>query len=111
MKKRQFGIKRLVKLYISYFTQWIYRYAESVGATHFHTSAKINRGLDESFVDIAQRMHLNVMFADYTLCLIGIGQKKKEKSSTPGGLTSAGSSKKLVIVDEAPPSVQRGGCC
>lgn len=29
-------------------------YAESVGATHFHTSAKSNKGLDEVFADITQ---------------------------------------------------------
>ena len=28
------------------------KYAESVGASHFHTSAKSNRGLDEVFLDI-----------------------------------------------------------
>jgi len=29
-------------------------YAESVGATHFHTSAKANKGLDEVFFSLAQ---------------------------------------------------------
>lgn len=28
-------------------------YAESVGAKHFHTSAKLNRGIDELFLYIA----------------------------------------------------------
>ncbi|EQC42510.1 Ras-like protein Rab-21 [Saprolegnia diclina VS20] len=31
-------------------------YAKSVGATHFYTSAKLNRGLDDVFVDLAKRM-------------------------------------------------------
>ncbi|OQR82535.1 Rab21/Rab5 family GTPase [Achlya hypogyna] len=31
-------------------------YAKSVGATHFYTSAKLNRGLDDVFVDLSKRM-------------------------------------------------------
>ena len=30
------------------------RYAESVGAVHFHTSAKANKGVDEVFMALAQ---------------------------------------------------------
>ncbi|KAJ0393748.1 hypothetical protein P43SY_005295 [Pythium insidiosum] len=32
------------------------RYAESVGATHFNTSAKLNRGLEDVFVELTKRM-------------------------------------------------------
>ncbi|KAI9920573.1 hypothetical protein PsorP6_001447 [Peronosclerospora sorghi] len=32
------------------------RYAESVGAAHFNTSAKLNRGLEEVFVELTRRM-------------------------------------------------------
>ncbi|TYZ59561.1 hypothetical protein PybrP1_011639 [[Pythium] brassicae (nom. inval.)] len=32
------------------------RYAESVGASHFNTSAKLNRGLEDVFVDLTKRM-------------------------------------------------------
>lgn len=32
------------------------KYAESVGATHFNTSAKLNRGLEDVFVDLTKRM-------------------------------------------------------
>jgi Ras-related protein Rab-21 len=31
-------------------------YAESVGASHYHTSAKLNRGLDEAFDDLTDKM-------------------------------------------------------
>nr|BAN20500.1 rab5 [Riptortus pedestris] len=31
-------------------------YAKTVGATHFHTSAKENSGIEEMFVELAQRM-------------------------------------------------------
>ena len=31
------------------------RYAASVGAVHYNTSAKLNRGIDELFLDLAKR--------------------------------------------------------
>jgi hypothetical protein len=31
------------------------RYAESVGAAHIYTSAKLNKGLDETFMELATR--------------------------------------------------------
>jgi len=31
-------------------------YAETVGATHFHTSAKLNKGLDEVFLELAKKI-------------------------------------------------------
>ena len=34
----------------------IFRYARTVGARHFHTSAKQNRGIEELFLDLAQQM-------------------------------------------------------
>lgn len=39
---------------------YYHRYAESVGAIHFHTSAKTNKGLDEVFESLAQS---NTIFA------------------------------------------------
>ncbi|RHY31299.1 hypothetical protein DYB32_003634 [Aphanomyces invadans] len=32
------------------------KYAQSVNATHFHTSAKLNKGLDDVFIDLSKRM-------------------------------------------------------
>ncbi|KAG8222328.1 hypothetical protein J437_LFUL001870 [Ladona fulva] len=32
------------------------RYAESVGASHFQTSAKMNRGIEEMFLELSHRM-------------------------------------------------------
>jgi len=32
------------------------QYAESVGAKHFHTSAKLNKGVNEMFLDLTKRM-------------------------------------------------------
>lgn len=46
------------------------KYAETVGANHFNTSAKANKGLDEVFLDLSQRkfflffpIHLSLFFA------------------------------------------------
>lgn len=33
-----------------------FRYAKSVGATHFHTSAKLNRGIEEMFLELSKQM-------------------------------------------------------
>ncbi len=41
--------------HISHVSPWVYRYAESIGATHFVTSAKLNTGIDEVFLDVARR--------------------------------------------------------
>lgn len=40
-----------------------YSYAESVGARHFHTSAKLNKGIEELFLDLSKgcpRTHFSV---------------------------------------------------
>ncbi|KAG8278737.1 Ras- protein Rab-21 [Homalodisca vitripennis] len=31
-------------------------YAKSVGATHFHTSAKLNKGIEEMFLELSKQM-------------------------------------------------------
>lgn len=68
-------------------------YAESVGAKHFHTSAKTNKGLEDVFNDLTTRMLA----------------RKKEKSKTAG---PGPEKKRLVIVDDAQPAeAKSGGCC
>lgn len=67
------------------------QYAESVGAAHFHTSAKANRGLDEVFNSLATKML----------------EKKGSKEKTGPGV---GTKQKLVIVD-TPEQKKSGGCC
>ncbi len=44
-----------------------FRYAESVGAKHYHTSAKLNKGIEELFLDLCKR----TLFLDavYTVSL------------------------------------------
>ena len=52
------------------------RYAKSVGAKHFHTSARMNRGIDEMFLDMAKRALLSVCMG--TCCRGGGGVNKGE---------------------------------
>lgn len=40
----------------------IYRYAESVGAKHYYTSAKQNKGIGELFLDLAKSLFITVCF-------------------------------------------------
>lgn len=37
---------------------FLVRYADSVGAKHFHTSAKTNKGLEDVFNDLSKSMRL-----------------------------------------------------
>ena len=60
-------------------------FAKSVGASHYHTSAKQNKGLDDAFNDLARQ----------------ILKQNASKKGKKGGLT---------FVD-APPEAKKGGCC
>jgi Ras-related protein Rab-21 len=66
-------------------------YAASVGAVHFQTSAKTNRGLEEVFNQLATK----------------ILDKKSTKSKDPVAI----SKQKLVIVDEPVQTKKKSGCC
>lgn len=83
-----------------------FRYADSVGATHFHTSAKLNKGLDEVFQSLASsRLTHSLLFFCVTVCLEML-EKKGGKDKSGAGATK----QKLVIVD-APEPKKTGGCC
>jgi len=72
------------------------KYAETCSASHFNTSAKANKGLDEVFLDLTQRM------------------MERRVTSGIGGMPGGGKKQhqKLVIVDEAPVRGKKaGGCC
>lgn len=70
-------------------------YAASVGARHFHTSAKLNKGIEEMFLDLSKGM---------------IEKAGNDTVTRPGGKNSR---KSVVVVDDSadmqPPS--SGGCC
>lgn len=63
-------------------------YAKSIGAIHMHTSAKLNKGLDDIFQKLAAK------------CIKG-GCAKAGKGGRPS----------LVIVDDDPDNAPKRGCC
>lgn len=71
-------------------------YAESVGAKHFHTSAKINKGIEEMFLDLAQRM-------------IEVAQVNDQQRVSNLGRSS--SRRNMLIVDDSPSPPQKSSCC
>ena len=72
------------------------RYAKSVGANHFHTSAKANKGLEEVFTDLSQRM---------------VDRRAEKNKSSPAASAPA-QRNKLVIVDDGRVSeAPKKGCC
>lgn len=68
-------------------------YAKSVGAKHFHTSAKLSKGIDEMFLDLSKSMI--------------------EKSVENGGKNNRTmtKSKSVIVVDDEQPQQQSGGGC
>lgn len=67
------------------------RYAESVGAKHFQTSAKLNKGIEEVFLDITQAML----------------QKADEVAPT----TPTGRRNVVTIIDDDVPASRGYSCC
>ena len=67
----------------------VYRYAMSVGAQHYHTSAKMNKGIEELFLDLTQRM---------------ISKSEEKRSSAAGSSVafnnSRGRGNNITIVDD-----------
>ncbi|XP_022191998.1 ras-related protein Rab-21 [Nilaparvata lugens] len=78
-------------------------YAKSVGAKHFQTSAKLNQGVEEMFLDLSQRMMAHA----------------QEQDASSGGVRRTNSMRRNVVVvddeacDEASQSQQttRISCC
>lgn len=82
------------------------RYAESVGAVHFHTSAKQDKGIGDMFLDLTRRM-------------IKANSGSKPGVGARGGSRRGGSKRGIEIVaDDGPSSTvtpgvddKKGGCC
>ncbi|KAJ8405329.1 hypothetical protein AAFF_G00323200 [Aldrovandia affinis] len=74
------------------------QYAESVGAKHYHVSAKLNQGIEELFLDLCKRMMENSQ-AD---------ERAKGNGASQPGVTKRG----VQIVDDEPQATTAaGGCC
>lgn len=73
-------------------------YARSVGAVHFSTSAKLNQGIDDLFMDVAKRMLT--------------ARAAKEKSSGNSGRRPGGGGRPgdIVIGSEPTPPPRDDGC-
>jgi len=81
-------------------------YAAGVGAKHFSTSAKLNKGLEELFLDLAKRMLQNAQ--EQVTSSVG------STGATGGGSYQTGSTptrekSKLTFTQEQPE--QKSGCC
>ncbi|XP_040564547.1 ras-related protein Rab-21 [Lepeophtheirus salmonis] len=71
-------------------------YAKSVGATHFHTSAKLNTGIDELFLELTKQM-----------ISVALNNKSDSKNSSGEG----GTGNRIHIFDDTSPSSPRNRCC
>ncbi|NWR71219.1 RAB21 protein, partial [Centropus bengalensis] len=72
-------------------------YAESVGAKHYHTSAKQNKGIEELFLDLCKRM---------------IETAQVDERARGNGSSQSGAARRGVqIIDDEPQVQSSGGCC
>ena len=92
----------LQHIYINIYFHFL-RYAKSVGATHFNTSAKMNKGIEELFLHLSQQM------------MVKADDKAK---NTPGGSANSNSfggstrSGGITVVDDSElPQRQKSACC
>ena len=105
-----------------------FSYAKSVGAHHFHTSAKLNLGVEELFVDLTQQM---IATADKEAKQARKNSRNEQQQQQPSGTGDfdvlgrrARRGSNIVITDEAAaaagshssqrqqqPRHSRPGCC
>lgn len=79
------------------------QYAESVGAKHYSTSAKLNKGLEELFLDITKRMLANALTPSSSGGGAGGG------SGGPSAPSRQASNK--IIISAEPEEKPGGKCC
>ncbi|KAM8980269.1 ras-related protein Rab-21 isoform 2-T2 [Sarcophilus harrisii] len=72
-------------------------YSESVGAKHYHTSAKQNKGIEELFLDLCKRMIETAQ----------VDERAKGNGSSQQGAARRG----VQIIDDEPQGQSSGGCC
>jgi len=78
-------------------------YAKSVGAVHYQTSAKLNRGIEELFLDLSKRMLETSQQKSAAGITVG---------STPSGFSGRQSRRNIIIDDQAAISSEsKKGCC
>ncbi|KAK7811190.1 hypothetical protein U0070_019221 [Myodes glareolus] len=72
-------------------------YADSVGAKHYHTSAKQNKGIEELFLDLCKRMIETAQ----------VDERAKGNGASQGGAARRG----VQIIDDEPQAQSGGGGC
>lgn len=77
-------------------------YARSVGAKHYHTSAKVNKGIDELFLDLTKRMMAKQDEDNAKISANPNSSRAQEMSNRK---------KNVVIVDEDEGQKKTSGCC
>ena len=80
-----------------------YSYAQSVDASHFDTSAKLNRGIEEMFLELSQKM---ILRADE--------KSRSQGSNSPNTFigTRSGRGNTVTIVDDNDVEPRKkSGCC
>lgn len=79
-------------------------YAKSVGAVHYQTSAKLNKGIEELFLDLSKRM-LEQSQKSASAGGISVG-------NTPAGFSGRQSRRNIIIDDnQAAGEESKKGCC
>jgi len=81
------------------------QYADSVGAKHYSTSAKLNKGLEELFLDMTKRMLSSSTVATSSPSVRGDTGGGYQSGATP---TRAASNKIIISETDEKPST---GCC
>lgn len=82
--------------------KWIFKfsYAHSVGAVHFHTSAKMNSGIEELFL---------------SLCRMMIEKADKQNVDNLVTLNRSGSTRRTIVIDDEDALPSQGSssrwCC
>jgi len=74
------------------------QYAESVGAKHYHTSAKLSKGIEEMFLDLSQRM-------------VEVSEENDRHKSKILDRGSNHRKNVVVIDDDAEENSTKRGCC
>jgi len=80
------------------------QYAESVGAKHYSTSAKLNKGLEELFLDLTKRMLANTSN-------VSAGGGGGANTSYQGGAAPQRQASNKITFSAEPEDTKKSGCC
>ncbi len=81
-------------------------YAKSVNAKLYHTSAKLNKGIEELFNDLAQRKFKSIKRKTTCFLVLGMLEKAPQTPTTENTFRAAGT---LQVADQT--TEKKGGAC